>query len=80
MEQKEVKNLSFEQAMQELEAIVEKMEDGTLSLEESVQAYARGTELAKFCRGKLNAAEATIRKLESDGSLTPYLDDKETPF
>ena len=80
MKPTEVKSLSFEQAMQELEAIVEKMEDGTLSLEESVQAYARGTELATLCRGKLNAAEATIRQLEADGSLKPYVEEESVPF
>lgn len=61
--------MTFESAMQELEAIVDKMENGCLSLDESVKYYSRGNELAAFCRKKLNAAEAKVRKLEGNGDL-----------
>lgn len=63
--------LSFEEAMQQLELIVQNMEQGTMTLEESVEAYTRGIELANTCRSKLNAAEAKIRQLEADGTLSP---------
>lgn len=60
---------TFEAALAELEAIVEQMESGQLPLEESLRAFARGSELVVVCRDKLDAAQAQIKKLESDGSL-----------
>jgi exodeoxyribonuclease VII small subunit len=57
---------SFEQALAELEALVRKMEAGDLPLDESITAYKRGAELAKFCQSKLAAAELEIRKLDGD--------------
>lgn len=66
----ETKNPSFEDVITELEEIVEKMEGGRMSLEESIEAYTRGSKLAATCRRKLADAEARIAKLESDGSLT----------
>jgi len=56
----------FEQALSELEAIVQRMEDGQLPLEESLSAYQRGTELVKFCEGRLAEAQARIAVLEGD--------------
>lgn len=66
------KKMSFEAAVAELEAIVHQMENGGLTLEESLEAYTRGTKLAKFCRARLDDAQARIEKLESDGRLTPF--------
>jgi exodeoxyribonuclease VII small subunit len=58
--------LTFEQAMDELDALVRRMEAGELSLDESIAAYRRGAELARHCQSQLNAAELEIRKLEGD--------------
>ena len=55
---------TFEKALEELEAIVSRMEDGKLPLEESLSAYQRGAELLKFCESKLNEAQARIAILE----------------
>lgn len=60
------KEISFEEALTQLETIVRKMEDGALSLDETVDAYTRGTALAKFCQEKLNVAQAKIEKLAGD--------------
>ena len=67
---KTVAELSFEQALDELDALVRRMEAGELSLDDAVAAYRRGAELAKHCQGKLVAAEQEIRKLDGD-VLTP---------
>jgi exodeoxyribonuclease VII small subunit len=67
---KPVAELSFEQALDELDALVRRMEAGELSLDAAVAAYRRGAELAKHCQGKLAAAEQEIRKLDGD-TLTP---------
>ncbi len=58
--------LSFEKALEELEALVARMEDGKLPLEESLAAYQRGAELVKFCESKLVDAQARIAVLEGD--------------
>ncbi len=57
---------SFEQALEELDALVRRMEAGELGLDESLAAYRRGAELAKFCQERLAAAELEIRKLDDD--------------
>jgi len=58
--------LSFEKALEELEALVARMEDGKLPLEESLAAYQRGAELVKFCESKLTDAQARIAILDGD--------------
>jgi exodeoxyribonuclease VII small subunit len=56
---------SFEAALAELESIVQGMESGKLSLEESLAAYQRGAVLLKHCQGALAAAERKIQVLEA---------------
>ena len=63
---KPASELTFEQAMDELDALVRRMEAGELSLDDSIAAYRRGAELARHCQGQLNAAELEIRKLEGE--------------
>ena len=58
--------LNFEQALDELDALVRRMESGQLSLDESIAAYRRGAELARFCQSKLASAEQEIKRLEGD--------------
>ncbi len=62
---------SFEAAMAELEALVERMENGQLPLEASVAAYQRGTELLKYCETVLKDAEQKIKVLDN-GALKDY--------
>ena len=57
---------SFEAAMAELEGIVERMEDGTLSLDQSLAAYRRGAELVKTCEGALERAKEQVRVLDGE--------------
>lgn len=58
--------LTFEQAMEELDALVRNMEAGELSLDESIAAYRRGAELARYCQSRLANAEQEIRQLDGD--------------
>lgn len=62
----------FESALAELEALVMKMEDGTLALDDSLLAYQRGVELARVCQQRLDIAEEQVRVLQ--GSLLKPLD------
>lgn len=57
---------SFEKALAELESLVAKMEDGGLSLEQSLAAHKRGLELARQCRERLEAAQQQVKVLEGE--------------
>ena len=59
-------SLTFEKALEELESLVARMEDGKLPLEESLAAYQRGAQLIKFCESKLADAQARIAVLDGD--------------
>lgn len=67
---------SFEDAMAELAQLVTQMESGQLPLEASVAAYARGSELVKFCAGQLDKVESQVKVLEGD-LLKPFADNEE---
>ena len=57
------KNIKFEEALNELETVVEKLENGDLPLEEAIEEFQRGTELSRICLEKLNRAKAVVKKL-----------------
>jgi exodeoxyribonuclease VII small subunit len=63
MTEKAIKDMSFEEAMQELEAIVKQLEAGEMDLEKSIKSYERGTELKKHCDSKLKQASMKIEKV-----------------
>ena len=62
---KSEQNPTFESALGELENIVTRMEDGQLSLEQSLNAYKRGAELLKFCQAQLADAQQQVKVLEA---------------
>jgi len=57
----------FEKALGELEQLVEKMEEGDLSLEESLKHFERGIALTRSCQQALQAAEQKVQVLLSEG-------------
>ncbi len=59
--------LSFEQAVDELEAIVTELERGDSSLEQALARFERGTALARRCEDRLNEAEKKVAVLIEDG-------------
>jgi len=61
-----VEALSFEQALDELDDLVRRMESGDLPLDDSIAAYRRGAQLAQHCQSRLAAAEQEIAKLDGD--------------
>ena len=65
--------VSFEQALAELEKIVKKMEGGELSLEQALATHKRGLELARFCQQQLEAAREQVKVLEGE-VLKPLTD------
>ena len=60
-----VSEIKFEAALAELERIVQAMEEGRMSLEESITAYRRGSELLNHCQQQLSDAERKIQVLEN---------------
>jgi exodeoxyribonuclease VII small subunit len=69
--QADVKKLSFERAMEELESIVKRLEDGKVPLEESVTIYERGEALKRRCDELLRQAEARVDKITTDAGGQP---------
>ena len=67
----DVKRLSFEKAMDELESIVGQLEGGKVPLEKSVELYERGEALKKRCEELLRQADARVEKITLDASGKP---------
>ena len=67
----DVKKLSFERAIEELETIVKRLEKGDVPLEESVVIYERGEVLKKRCEELLKQAEARVEKITLDAQGRP---------
>jgi exodeoxyribonuclease VII small subunit len=61
----------YEKAMQELEALVQRMETGDLPLDQLLASYERGAALLQVCRDKLEAVENQIKVLDN-GTLKPW--------
>ena len=60
---KEIQKLSFEDALGQLESIVQKLESGDVKLEDSIEFYEKGTQLKAHCQAKLQDAQSKVEKL-----------------
>ena len=75
MTEKDTHSPSFEEALAELESIVETLEHGELSLEDSLKTFERGVKLTRTCQDALKQAEQKIQILSGKGSdeaLEPF--------
>lgn len=70
---------AFEDALEELETIVERMEDGEPSLEESLKLFERGMDLTRTCQKALDDAEQRIRTLAESEPPSDATDAVEVP-
>ena len=71
-------DINFEKSLEELEGIVEDLESGDLSLENSLKSFEKGIKLARQCQEQFSKAELQVQKLiEENGELktTPLKDD-----
>ncbi|MGO9698540.1 MAG: exodeoxyribonuclease VII small subunit [Xanthobacteraceae bacterium] len=68
---RDVGQLSFERAIEELESIVKRLEEGRVPLEESVAIYERGEALKRRCEDLLRQAEARVQKITLDAAGNP---------
>ncbi|MDF1791178.1 MAG: exodeoxyribonuclease VII small subunit [Thalassobaculaceae bacterium] len=66
-----VESMSFEDALRELEGIVETLEQGRGSLDDAIAAYERGAALKKHCQKKLEEARLKVEKIKLDESGQP---------
>ncbi|TDE37098.1 exodeoxyribonuclease VII small subunit [Antarcticimicrobium sediminis] len=66
-----VEKMSFEQAMKELESVVDRLERGDVALEESIALYDRGAKLKKRCEDELKRAEEKVAAITLDGEGNP---------
>jgi len=73
----ETAELTFDQAFQQLEDVVQSLEEGALPLEESLLLFERGMNLARLCEGRLDDAEQKVSQLVGSGqegaSATPFV-------
>ena len=71
-----IKQMSFEEALSQLESIVRQLEEGKIPLEEAVRAYEKGAHLRQHCEEKLAQARLRIEKISTDPTgevtLTPF--------
>ena len=66
-----LEGLSYEQALGELERLVQAMESAQMPLDQMLASYQRGSELLRLCRGRLEAVEAQVKVLD-EGRLEPW--------
>lgn len=71
MTDRPIAELSFEEAMKELESVVSQLERGDVALEESIRLYQRGADLKKRCEAKLKEAEEKVAAITLDGDGQP---------
>jgi exodeoxyribonuclease VII small subunit len=67
----EVSKLTFEQAIQQLKAIVDRIEQGEIPLQDSLEQYEKGMALIKHCRDILQKAQKRIEKISKEESPEP---------
>ena len=67
MSKKKNETPDFEAALAELEGLVQRMEGGELSLEDSLQEFERGVQLTRICQDALKAAEQRVKTLSANG-------------
>jgi exodeoxyribonuclease VII small subunit len=74
MNEKSTKEPGFEQALSDLESLVEQLESGELSLDQSLKQFKRGVELTRHCQGILEQAQQVVEQLidpEDESSAAP---------
>ena len=81
MQMSEIDNLSFEEAFSELEEVVQQLEAGDLTLDQSMALFERGMTLATQCNAQLDAAELRVQQLvPAEGKFPPGEDHELTSF
>ena len=69
MNNPELEKLTFEEAMQELEKLVDSLDKGDVSLDEAIAAYDRGSQLKDFCQTKLQEAKMKVETIQTSNNV-----------
>lgn len=71
-QKQKIEDLTFEQALAELEQLVRQLEEGDASLDGAIDAYERGARLKQHCQKKLDEAKARVDKISvsADGAVS----------
>ncbi len=75
----ELEKLTFEEAMKELELLVDSLDKGEISLDEAIAAYDRGSQLKDYCQKKLHEAKMKVETIQSSDN-TDTIPEKSSPF
>ena len=69
----ETSEMTFEQAMEQLEKIVQKMEEGDVPLEKAINYYQEGMNLSKICNDKLASVQSKMTQImNNQGEMVPF--------
>ena len=79
MSNTELEKLTFEEAMQELEKLVDSLDKGDISLDEAIAAYDRGSQLKDFCQKKLHDAKMKVETIQASENIDT-IPEKLSPF
>ena len=72
-----MENLSFEESLEQLEEIVNKLETGDVALDDAIDEFAKAMQLVKICNEKLNNAEESIAKIvQENGKIEDFNPDE----
>ena len=69
MSNTELEKLTFEEAMQELEKLVDSLDKGDASLDEAIAAYDRGSQLKDYCQKKLHDAKMKVETIQASENI-----------
>ena len=69
MSNNELEKLTFEEAMKELEKLVDSLDEGDISLDEAISAYDRGSQLKDYCQKKLHEAKMKVETIQSSDNI-----------
>ena len=69
MSNNDLEKLTFEEAIKELERLVESLDKGDVSLDEAIAAYDRGSQLKDYCQNKLHEAKMKVETIQSTDNI-----------
>ena len=78
MSNNDFEKLTFEEAMRELEKLVDSLDKGNVSLDEAIAAYDRGSQLKDYCQKKLHEAKMKIETIQSSDNNDTILEKSST--
>ena len=79
MSNNDLKKLTFEKAMKELEELVDSLDKGDVSLDEAIAAYDRGSQLKDYCEKKLKEAKMKVDTIQASDNIDT-IPEKLSPF